>query len=108
MIKFFFLRFQVRVNNEEVKLPTKIRNIEITSSAGIVKVDGAGNFEVEYDSERALYIVRLSGWYHGKTSGLFGTFDNEPSNDLMTSYGRPVNNPERFSRTWDIGTARCR
>ena len=100
--------FQVRVNNIDVTLPVKNRSIEISSDNGIVKVDGAGNFEVEYDSSRALYIVRLSGWYHGKTSGLLGTLDNEPSNDLMTSYGCPVNTPSRFTRTWNIGTARCR
>lgn len=89
-------------------LPVKNRSVEITSNGGVVKVDGAGNFEVEYDSNNSLYIVRLSGWYHGKTSGLLGTLDNEPSNDLMTSFGRPIDTVERFSKTWDIGTARCR
>ena len=99
---------QVRVNNNETSLPRKVRSIAITSEDGVVKVDAVGNFEIEYDSNRDLYIVRLSGWYHGKTSGLLGTLDNEASNDLMTSYNRPVNNADRFSRTWDIGTARCR
>ena len=103
-----FLFLQVRVNNNETSLPRKVRSIEITSEDGVVKVDAAGNFEIEFDSNRDLYIVRLSGWYHGKTSGLLGTLDNEASNDLMTSYNRPVNNADRFSRTWDIGTARCR
>ena len=96
------------MNSNETMLPAKIRSIEITADAGIVTVKAAGNFEIEFDSNRDLFIVRLSGWYYGKTSGLFGTLDNEASNDLMTSYGRPVNNANRFARTWDIGTARCR
>jgi hypothetical protein len=79
-----------------------------TDSTGHVTVDGAGNFEVSYNKDYDLYNFKLNGWYYGKVGGLFGTYDNEPSNDLMTSYGKQINNSDRFASTWDIGTARCR
>lgn len=44
----------------------------------------------------------LSGWYHGKTAGLLGTMDNEPSDDFLTSEGRVTKDLEEFTRSWSI------
>ena len=100
--------FQVLVNG----IPSRSQEINgmkiQTDSTGHVTVDGAGNFEVSYNKDYDLYNFKLNGWYYGKVGGLFGTYDNEPSNDLMTSYGKQINNSDRFASTWDIGTARCR
>lgn len=32
----------------------------------------------------AFCFVLISGWYSGKTAGLWGTYNNEPSDDLKT------------------------
>ena len=71
-------------------------------------VKGAGSFEVSYSPLSDLTTVKLNGWYFGKTSGLLGTYDNEPSNDFMSSYGRPIENAARFARTWDLSLTKCR
>ncbi len=47
--------------------------------------------------------VTLSGWYYGKTGGLLGVYDNEPSNDLMTPEREFVADGDRFASSWAVG-----
>lgn len=46
----------------------------------------------------------LSGWYFGKTGGLWGTMNNEPSDDLFTSDGERIkpNNINDFAQSWAL------
>ena len=44
----------------------------------------------------------ISGWYFGKTGGLLGIYDNEPSNDWMTSDRQIVNSLEDFVNSWSV------
>ena len=46
--------------------------------------------------------VKISGWYFGKTGGLLGVYDNEPSNDWMTSGRAIVSNIQHFAESWKI------
>ena len=96
------------VNNKAVELPVYSKNIKISANNNIVVVNGAGSFDVVYDINADEFIIELNGWYFGKVSGLLGTYDNEHSNDMMTSFGRVNGNAGRFSKSWDVGTARCR
>ena len=97
----------MKVNGDSITLPATLKNVMVTSLDDITKVDGAGSFAVTYDSTEDLYTVTINGWYFGKTGGLLGSYDNEPSNDMITSYGRRIDSVNRFARTWDIGVERC-
>ena len=44
----------------------------------------AGKFKRDYHSTKLTYNT-FSGWYFGKTAGLWGTINNEPSDDFLTS-----------------------
>ena len=44
--------------------------------------------------------VKISGWYFGKTGGLLGVYDNEPSNDWMTSERAIVSDVGHFAESW--------
>ena len=44
--------------------------------------------------------IKISGWYFGKTGGLLGVYDNEPSNDWMTSGRAIVSDVAQFAETW--------
>ena len=45
-------------------------------------------------------IFKVSGWYFGKVGGLLGVYDNEASNDLMTSELLITDKAEGFLETW--------
>lgn len=49
----------------------------------------------------------LFRWYYGKTAGLFGTYDYEPSNDFTTSDKSISPRPETHAESWTVGN-RCR
>ena len=96
------------MSNKAIELPAVLKDITVSSMDGHIKVNGAGSFEVDYYKDLNTYTIKVNGWYFGRTTGLLGTYDNEPSNDLMTSYGKLSSSADRFTRTWDIGTTRCR
>merc|ERR1712179_578193 len=94
---------KVLVDDKPITTPATLKNITITAVDKVLTVvKGADSFEVSYSPMSDLITVKLNGWYFGKTSGLLGTYDNEPSNDFLSSYGRPINNAARFARTWDM------
>ncbi len=51
--------------------------------------------------------VNVTGWYYGKTGGLFGTYDNEPSNDWTKSDNTLADSPETLAASWSVAQ-RCR
>lgn len=99
---------QVKINGKNIESSTELNNIVITLFDDEVSVDGAGSFEVTYSPALDTYTININGWYYGKTAGLLGTYDNEPSNDFLSSFGKPIDSIDRFTKTWDIGTSKCR
>lgn len=91
-----------------VELPAILGDITVTSLDGHVSVGVAGHLNVDYYKDLDTYMIKLNGYDFGKTNGLLGSYDNEPSNDMMTSFGKVTTSAERFAKTWDIGTERCR
>lgn len=49
----------------------------------------------------------VSGWYFGKTAGIFGTMDNEPSTDFLTSGKTIESDLGRFVRSWALEPQKC-
>lgn len=47
------------------------------------------------------------GWYYGQTGGLFGTMDNEPATDLLSTNGTILSSVLDFASTWQLDTAQC-
>ncbi|XP_045158693.2 uncharacterized protein LOC123524511 [Mercenaria mercenaria] len=100
---------EVLVGGELATLPFTEGYVTVTQSDnGIVTIKGGNHFNVEYDLTVDHMKIELSGWYHGRTGGLLGIYDNEPSNDKMTSFNKVVGNSSRFAKTWDVGTNSCR
>ena len=59
------------------------------------------------DFKRNYHFIRLSGWYFGKVAGVLGSYDNEPSNDLMMPSGEVVKGVKKFMNSWEVGD-KCR
>ncbi|XP_060574103.1 apolipophorins-like [Ruditapes philippinarum] len=103
-----FSNGKVTINNKQIDLPAIVNDVSLTSLDGHVSVNVAGHLNVDYYQDLDTYMVKLNGYYYGKTNGLLGSYDNEPSNDMMTSFGKVTDSAERFAKTWDVGSERCR
>jgi len=97
----------VSINGQIMELPVVLKDTIATSLDGRVSVSVAGHVAVEFNLDQDLYVVKINGFYYGKTNGLFGSYDNEPSNDMLTSYGKATKSVDRYARTWDVGTEKC-
>lgn len=58
-----------------------------------------------------IYILvlyfRYTGWYFGKTAGLLGTMDNEPSDDMLSSNGYLEPDLYKFTESWSLNENSC-
>ena len=107
--KLDLVYFQVSINGQPIDLPYSYKNLTVTSPVdGLIVVDGANSFRVTWDTAEDHMQVTVNGWYYGKTGGLLGIYDNEPSNDLMTPFRKVIDNSRRFASTWDVGRTNCR
>ncbi|KAG5880871.1 hypothetical protein JTB14_004019 [Gonioctena quinquepunctata] len=67
------------------RLPAQIGGTYLYRNAGIFIVESSSGFMLECNMKFHTCTFKLSGWYFGKTAGLWGTFNNEPSDDFLTS-----------------------
>ncbi|XP_046661552.1 apolipophorins-like [Homalodisca vitripennis] len=49
----------------------------------------------------------LDGWYMGKTAGLLGTYNHEPSDDFVSPDRQPSGNIREFIDSWSIEAKQC-
>ncbi|KAL3290379.1 hypothetical protein HHI36_023721 [Cryptolaemus montrouzieri] len=86
------------------QLPLEIGDTFIHRDSGIITVDSASGFLLECNTKFHVCTFEVSGWYFGKTAGLFGTINNEPSDDFLSSDKMKHNetNVSEFARTWAL------
>ncbi|KAF5300365.1 hypothetical protein FQR65_LT00986 [Abscondita terminalis] len=84
------------------RLPLQVGDLYLYQEFGVVTVDSASGFVLQCNMKFDVCILELSGWYFGKTAGLWGTMNNEPSDDLLTSSGKKVkrNDIDSFAQSW--------
>nr|QXG07832.1 apolipoprot-like protein [Tritia obsoleta] len=99
---------KVKVNDKGTELPFFSGVISAVRHHSIVRVQDGQALTVEIDSARGIYSVAISGWYHGRTAGLLGTYDNEPFNDLTDSNHQITEDVEAFTNSWEVGRRYCR
>ena len=49
----------------------------------------------------------MLGWYFGKSGGLLGVYDNEPSNDWMTPDRNISDDLQEFADSWLVDRKDC-
>ncbi|KAK4871887.1 hypothetical protein RN001_016011 [Aquatica leii] len=101
---------KININDDVVKigeatisrLPLEVGDLYLYQEFGVVTVDSASGFVLQCNMKFDVCILELSGWYFGKTAGLWGTMNNEPSDDLLTSSGKKVkrNDIDSFAQSW--------
>ncbi|KAK5639713.1 hypothetical protein RI129_012205 [Pyrocoelia pectoralis] len=84
------------------RLPMQVEDLFLYQEFGVVTVDSATGFVLQCNMKFDVCVLELSGWYFGKTAGLWGTMNNEPSDDLLTSSGKKVkrNDIDSFAQSW--------
>ncbi|KAK9890371.1 hypothetical protein WA026_010464 [Henosepilachna vigintioctopunctata] len=86
------------------KLPVEIGDTFIHRDFDIVTVDSAAGFILECNTKFHICTFEVSGWYFGKTAGLFGTINNEASDDFLSSDKKKYNetNIKDFAGSWAL------
>ncbi len=95
------------VNGKQTELPFSNDKTTIRRIGHSIRIDNEHGINVICDLVHDMCSVNVTGWYYGKTGGLFGTFDNEPFNDFMMADGKKTTGTEEFANSWTIGS-KCR
>ncbi|PAA57432.1 hypothetical protein BOX15_Mlig016013g5, partial [Macrostomum lignano] len=100
-------RLHVLVDGAQQELPLNIGDLSIVRTGSGLRAKDLGHlFTITVDPEADTHTVSVSGWYHGRLGGLFGNFDNEPFNDLISSRGRRSDAVLDFTGSWRLGACR--
>ncbi len=95
------------VDGTQTELPYSYEKTIIRRIGHSIRIDNEHGINVICDLVHDMCSVNVTGWYYGKTGGLFGTFDNEPSNDFMMAERKKTTATEEFANSWAIGNG-CR
>ncbi|CAH0561935.1 unnamed protein product [Brassicogethes aeneus] len=94
----------VRIGNSGMAdhLPADIGHAYVYREADILTVESPLGFVLKCNMKFHICTLQLSGWYFGKTAGLLGTLNNEPSDDLLQSNQTKAkdNQINTFAQSW--------
>ena len=93
---------KVTLDNRNVELPIAFDNTFVRREGLTVTVENNEGLRVVCNMAMDLCSVTISGWYFGKTGGLLGIYDNEPSNDWMTPEREVVHTLKEFATSWQM------
>lgn len=96
------LTSRVHLNGEPIELPYFSETVSITRQGSMIEVRDSRGVDVKCHLVHQFCTASLSGWYYGKTAGLFGTLDYEPGNDFLDSTGSYADSAEQFSQQWKV------
>ena len=98
----------VTVDNQKIELPMEVtEGTLIRRTENRITVQSDLGIQVECNLYYDFCSIELSGWFFGKTGGLLGTFDYEPTNDLQFPNGTTANTVEDFTSSWRIASRHC-
>jgi hypothetical protein len=95
------------MNNARMEMPVAVDHLEIARHGNQLKLTSTNGINIVCDLAHDHCTLEVSGWYFSETAGLFGTYNNEPVDDLTTIDHRQVTNVGEFAASWAT-TSRCR
>ena len=93
---------KVLLDNVMIDLPVILEDTYIKREGYKITLLNKKGLKVIYNLVHNICTFKVSGWYFGKTGGLLGVYDNEPSNDRMTSTRVIVDDLKTFTDSWQI------
>ena len=91
----------VLVNNVNVTLPHLVEKIVVQEVASYIVVYGFSGLTVQWDGHNGIY-VHMSNEYRGKTCGLCGNYNGDPSDDFTTLAGHEVSAVNTFGNSFKM------
>ncbi|KAJ8978166.1 hypothetical protein NQ317_004215 [Molorchus minor] len=91
------------------QLPAQILDVYLYRVSDIVTVQSASGFTLECNMKFHICLFQVSGWYFGKTAGLWGTLNNEPYDDFLmsTKVRANITDLDEFGNSWALDKS-CR
>merc|ERR1712212_375133 len=91
------------INKDVTELPVDLPEAMVKrSSIDQITIMSKKGMTVSCSLKTEICTVAISGWYFGKTGGLLGTYDYEPSDDMTNPMGKRLEDVERFANTWEV------
>jgi hypothetical protein len=108
------IRLQVQVDGKHVQLPWhRVDSLDGTVIVQVRRDDSStvlstyDGIELQCDNYYHVCALTLPGRYHGQSGGLFGSNDNEPSNDADL-FDENNTDVVRMAAQWSVGNkAQC-
>ncbi|XP_025406452.1 uncharacterized protein LOC112680523 [Sipha flava] len=101
-------RKDVKVLPDSVKqLPLQLNDTIIYYENEMLIVESMRGISLICNMRFQYCTFHISGWYFGKTAGLLGTLDNEPSDDMLSSNGYVESDIFKFTESWSLNENSC-
>ncbi|XP_066155546.1 uncharacterized protein Apoltp [Euwallacea fornicatus] len=71
-------------DSKTVLLPLQIGTDYLYRESDIITLKSSSGFTLECNVKFQICILEVSGWHYGRTTGLLGSYNNEPSDDFST------------------------
>jgi len=93
---------QVKLDGSIMELPLFLGPASVMRKGENIIVDDKRGIIVDCQLQHDICTVAVSGWYFGKTAGLMGTYDYEPSNDMRLPRGDLARNAMDLAASWQL------
>uniref|UniRef100_A0A1B6DM97 VWFD domain-containing protein n=1 Tax=Clastoptera arizonana TaxID=38151 RepID=A0A1B6DM97_9HEMI len=98
---------KLKVQDLPMNLPFNLNGTYLFWENDIITVERKEEFILTCNLKYAICCFDIVGWYFGKTAGLLGTMDNEPTTDALSSHGEEEGNTSIFMKSWSLDTESC-
>lgn len=101
-IDTFANNIQIGNDKATTRLPYQIGDTSLYQEAEIFKLESKMGFELQCNMKFNVCAFEVSGWYFGKTAGLWGTMNNEPFDDLSAPNKKILDDVQQFGQSWSL------
>ncbi|XP_050313934.1 apolipophorins [Anthonomus grandis grandis] len=90
--------------SEKMLLPLEIGNNYLYREAEILYLTSKSGFRLECNIKFQICVFEVTGWHFAKTAGLWGTYNNEPNDDISFPNKTKVDASDltRFGDSWVV------
>ena len=91
---------KVTLDKRNAQLPIKFDHTYVYRQENSVVVENSEGLRVTCNAAFNVCTFTISGWYFGKTGGLFGIYNHEPSDDWINPEREVTSSLEEFVQSW--------
>nr|CAB3262975.1 uncharacterized protein LOC100186072 [Phallusia mammillata] len=103
-----FSDYSVQVNGRTKDVPVVVGKIAVNLEGNTIHIRHVeGDVDVACDFKTQLCTVDVSPYYFGATGGLAGTYNNEPSDDVMGPALNQLSDVATMASQWETSDTSC-